>query len=255
MSLVEAVQTAAEMFRQSNYVIALTGAGISTPSGVPDFRSHGDGLWEKANPMEVASLYGFRYNPQAFYEWIRPLAKMIIEAKPNPAHEALAQLEKMGVLKCIITQNIDLLHSRAGSQTVYEVHGHIREATCMECLRIYPAEGLFRKFLENDNWEVLRCEACRGVLKPNVILFGEQLPMQVMIKAQQETRHADLMVVVGSSLEVFPAADLPRQVKQRGGKVMLINLDETFYDNQADLVIHENCADVLPQIVKVLEGS
>src|SRR5215207_1263958 len=142
----ESIAGAAELLKQAKYTIAFTGAGISTPSGIPDFRSQSSGLWEKDDPMTVASMYGFRQNPQAFYNWIYPLARLTVNAQPNLAHVALAQLEAHGLLKAIITQNIDLLHTRAGNKTVYELHGHLREATCVHCFTVYPAEPIIHQF-------------------------------------------------------------------------------------------------------------
>lgn len=249
----ELILEASRLLKISRYAIALTGAGISTPSGIPDFRSPTSGLWEKVDPFEVASLQGFRYHPEAFYDWIRPLAEKIFSTVPNPAHHALAKLEAMGILKSVITQNIDLLHTKAGSKTVYEVHGHIREATCISCFKVYPAEVVLNDFLQNKTSAIPRCPACNGVLKPNVVLFGEQLPAQVLIKAEKDARQADVVLVAGSSLEVYPVADLPRIVKQNGGKLILVNLGKTSYDRQADIVIQGDVAEVLPSIVLELE--
>jgi NAD-dependent deacetylase len=242
-----------ELLRQATYAIALTGAGISRPSGIPDFRSADSGLWNHCNPYEVGSIHGFRYKPEAFYEWIRPLATLILNAEPNAAHVALARLESLGYLKGVITQNIDLLHARAGSKAIYEVHGHIREVTCIACFSVYSAEPLLHEFLNDSRHSVPRCAKCGGVLKPNVILFGEQLPAQVLLRAEQETRRADLMLVAGSSLEVFPVADFPRRVKEKGGKLVLINLVPTEYDSMADIVIHDDVARVLPLILSRLD--
>lgn len=249
------IKKAADLLYQANYSIGLTGAGISTPSGIPDFRSADSGLWSKVNPFEVASIQGFRFHPEAFYNWIRPLAHKIMETEPNSAHHAMAQMERLGFLQSIITQNIDMLHTRAGSQTVYEVHGHIREMTCISCFKIYEAKPIMEAFLKNEEAEVPHCPACNGVLKPNVILFGEQLPAQVLMKAQREIRQADLMLVAGSSLEVFPVADFPRVIKQHGGKLIIINWQKTSYDDMADVVIHSDVADVLPAVVNLLEGK
>jgi NAD-dependent deacetylase len=251
----ESIVRASELIKQSIRMVALTGAGISTPSGIPDFRSQKSGLWEHANPMEVASIQGFRYRPELFYEWIRPLMATMLAAKPNPAHLALAQLETKGILQSIITQNVDLLHSEAGSKVVYEVHGHIREATCIQCFEHYPARPVIEKLLESETLVVPLCPACGGVLKPNVVLFNEQLPARVLSKANQFVVNADVMLVVGSSLEIYPAADMPYQVKKRGGKVIIINFSKTEFDPMADIVIHGNAAEVLPRIVELLEGS
>jgi NAD-dependent deacetylase len=249
--LSDSIHEAAELIKQSNDTVAFTGAGISTPSGIPDFRSPTCGLWEKADPLSVASIYGFRQNPADFYAWIYPLAKLILNAQPNAAHHAIAQLEQHGILKAVITQNIDLLHSRAGSRTVFELHGHLREATCTHCFAVYPAEPIVRRFLEDR--QVPRCPKCRGVLKPNVILFGEQLPIQQLLAAQDAARKADLMLIVGSSLEVAPASDLPLLVTKHGGKLIIINLEPTHLDNLANVVIHADAATVLPDIIQQLE--
>jgi NAD-dependent deacetylase len=243
------------LIQQSQYMVALTGAGISTPSGIPDFRSHEGGLWEHDDPQQVASLRGFRYQPLAFYQWIRPLGEKVMSAKPNPAHYALSRLEELGILKALITQNIDLLHERAGSQKFYEVHGHLREMTCIECFREFDARPIWEAFMAASEVVVPRCPVCGGVLKPNVVLFEEQLPMQIFLKAQQAVRQADLILVVGSSLEVYPVAEFPKLVKMRGGKLIIINRDTTYLDDAADLVIHDDVATVLPALVQALEGT
>lgn len=233
------------MLRRSEHAVALTGAGLSTPSGIPDFRSPGSGMWERYDPLQVASIYSFRRRPQDFYSWIFPLAHRTLAARPNLAHEALAQLERFGPLKAIITQNIDMLHSRAGSQNVLEVHGNLREMTCLHCYQIVTAESHLRRFL--DTGEVPYC-ACGGVLKPNVVLFGEQLPVKILTAAKQQARVCDLLIVVGSSLEVAPVSDLPALAKSSGAAVIIVNLTPTFADEFADLVIHGDVVDVIPQL-------
>jgi len=195
----EQLARAAELLRGADYAVALTGAGHSTPSGIPDFRSPDSGLWTQADPLAVATLFAFRLRPQSFYDWIRPLARVMLEAQPNPAHHALAQLEAAGLLKSVIPQNIDGLHQKAGSRQVHEVHGHMREATCMSCSQVVPSDSLIEGFVESGN--VPRCP-CGGVMKPNVILFGEQLPLNVLTAARQDTMDCDLMLVIGSSLTV-----------------------------------------------------
>jgi NAD-dependent deacetylase len=248
----EELARAAEMIRRSRYLVALTGAGISTPSGIPDFRSEGSGLWTIYDPMEVASIWAFSRRPEAFFEWVRPLARMIREAQPNPAHYALARLEAAGILKALITQNIDELHQKAGSRRVIEVHGHLREATCIRCYRKVPAAPYLDAFLENGT--IPRCEACGGVLKPNVILFGEQLPAQAFLAAQQEARRADVFLVAGSSLEVAPAGDLPILAKEHGARLILINLSPTAADRYADLQIRGDVAEILPLLADAVLG-
>lgn len=246
------IQRAAALVHNSRSAVAFTGAGISTASGIPDFRSPDCGLWTHVDPLAVASIFGFRQNPEAFYEWIRPLARLTVDARPNPAHCALAALEQMGRLQAVITQNIDMLHSRAGSKTVYELHGHLREATCVHCFKIYPAEPIITRFLEDGN--VPRCPSCNGVIKPNVILFGEQLPFAEFQAAQETARKADLMIVVGSSLEVAPAGDIPMLAVRNGAKLIVINLEPTPVDASAAVVIRANAAEVLPEIVNCLEA-
>ena len=248
----EELARAAEMIRRSRYLVALTGAGISTPSGIPDFRSEGSGLWTIYDPMEVASIWAFSRRPEAFFEWVRPLARMIREARPNPAHYALARLEAAGILKALITQNIDELHQKAGSRRVIEVHGHLREATCIRCYRKVPAAPYLDAFLENGT--IPRCEVCGGVLKPNVILFGEQLPAQAFLAAQQEARRADVFLVAGSSLEVAPAGDLPILAKEHGARLILINLSPTAADRYADLQIRGDVAEILPLLADAVLG-
>lgn len=246
----EAIRRAAHIIRASNYAVALTGAGISTPSGIPDFRSPNSGLWEQDSAVETASIFGFKRHPQAFYNWMRPLAQRVMRAHPNPAHVALAQLEQAGYIKSIITQNIDMLHSKAGSQAVIEIHGHLRKATCIECFTEYTAEPLIIRFLENG--KLPYCSECGGILKPNVILFGEQLPVRELLAARQVSRQCDLMIVVGSSLQVAPAGDFPVLVKDRGAKLIVINYQETHVDNIADVLFRENAANVLPEIASAV---
>lgn len=238
---------AIELLRQSNRTVALTGAGISTPSGIPDFRSPESGVWHDIDPMEVASIYAFRHNPAAFFEWIRPLANTILHAKPNAAHFALAALEANGRLQATITQNIDLLHSKAGSKNLYELHGSMRQASCLACHT--QVDGLEMWQTVADTCQMPTCSTCGHVLKPNVILFGEMLPALTMHLAQQEAQKCDLMLVVGSSLEVAPAGDLPLLAKQAGAKLIIVNLEPTHMDSQADLLFREDAADLLPQLV------
>jgi NAD-dependent deacetylase len=240
------IDRAAALIVNSNYIVALTGAGISTPSGVPDFRSPGSGLWEKVNPLLIASSFSFRLQPQAFYEWARPLARKLLEAEPNPAHQALAELEEMGLLKAVITQNIDNLHQKAGSKHILELHGNMREATCLRCRQVVSTQGMMEQFFKED--ELPYC-SCGGLLKPNIVLIGEQLPRWVLLEAWGEAERCDLMLVVGSSLEIVPAAEIPFVAKRCGAKAIVVNHQPTPLDSQADVVIHEDVARALPQIV------
>ena len=243
------IDRATELLRQARHTVALTGAGISTPSGIPDYRSPKSGLWETAaDMMEVASIYGFRHHPQAFYDWLRPLLLVIRAAQPNPAHIALAQLEAAGRLKAVITQNIDLLHGRAGSKNLYEVHGHLREIVCPACHHILPAEPALDEFVSTG--KIPRCDRCCHIMKPNVVLFGEMLPWKAMKAAQVHARSADLMLVAGSSLEVAPAGDLPAMALANGARLIIINYLETHLDERADVIIRADVAEVLPRLAQ-----
>lgn len=248
----DSIAQAAKLICDATYAIALTGAGISVPSGIPDFRSPGAGLWEQADPIEVASIFTFRYKPEAFFHWIRPLAHKMLNAQPNPAHLALADLERIGLLKAVITQNIDGLHQRAGSQNVLEVHGHLRQASCIRCYAVFPADQFIEAFLTQG--EIPRCPKCKGVLKPNVILFGEQLPVQVTLQAQQEIRKCNLLLIVGSSLEVSPVAEWPAWAHLHGARIIIVNLQPTYMDEQADLTLHADVAETLPRIVAACQA-
>ena len=251
MGLNQQIQQAAELIDQAQNVVAMTGAGASTPSGIPDFRSPNSGLWADVDPLEVASIHAFRQSPQQFYTWIHPLSSIFVEARPNPAHFALAQLEQSGKLKAIVTQNIDNLHRQAGSRQIYELHGNLREVTCIQCYRVQDAEPILRQFVKDK--QVPKCD-CGGVLKPNTILFGEQLPMQAFISAQLAIKAADLMFIVGSSLEVAPASDLPELALANGAGVIIINKQATHLDSHADLVIRGDVAEILPRIVATINA-
>jgi NAD-dependent deacetylase len=247
------IRFAADLFRQSNHAVVLTGAGFSTPSGIPDFRSTGTGLWSRDEPMEVASLNTFRTSPERFFAWFRPLASQIFHALPNPAHYALAELEKEGHVHSIITQNIDMLHQKAGSQTVIEMHGTMQTLTCSQCYHQVQAEAYLVPFVETG--EIPCCPKCGQILKPDVILFGEQLPQTAWFKAQKDARQCDLILVAGSSLEVLPVAGLPMQALDRGAHLIIINNTQTYLNVRADVAILEDVATIIPAITeKVIHG-
>jgi len=239
------IERAAELIAESQNMVALTGAGISTPSGIPDYRSPKSGLWEQAVDMaEIATIFAFRHQPRAFYEWLRPLLGIIRAATPNPAHLALAQLEEAGRLRALITQNIDLLHERAGSRVVYELHGHLRDLVCPACHALLPAGDALDAFMNDDVIPV--CRRCHHVMKPSVVLFGELLPRSAIRAAQAAARSADLMLVAGTSLEVAPAGELPQLAQAHGARLILINRGPTRLDAIADVVIRGDVAEVLP---------
>lgn len=247
------IDFAADLIRQAKQTVILSGAGISTPSNIPDFRSTESGLWSKDEPLEVASLSTFRTQPEKFFAWFRPLASQIFYAEPNPAHIALAQLEKKGFLKSIITQNVDMLHQKAGSKTVIEMHGTMQTLTCTQCYHQVNAQPYLAPFVETG--EIPRCPKCKQILKPDVILFGEQLPQAAWMQAQKQARQADLMLVAGSSLEVLPVAGLPMQTLDRGGHLIMINNMPTYLDVRADIIFSEDLSIILPAITeRVLHG-
>lgn len=246
----EQIETASQLLKKASYAIALTGAGISTPSGIPDFRSPGSGLWNQVNPMEVASIIAFRQHPEEFYNWVRPLSQKILNAKPNPAHYALAQLEAAGRLKTIITQNIDGLHQAAMSKHVLEVHGHTRSATCVRCYKSFDATPIMHALMNGD--AVPTCDVCGGPLKPDVILFGEQLPVEPLFQARHAATKADVILVVGSSLEVAPISELPHDALAHGAKLIIVNFQPTYLDDKAAVVIHQEVTKVLPEIARLV---
>jgi NAD-dependent deacetylase len=242
------IDFAAGLFRNAKRGVVLTGAGLSTPSGIPDFRSEGTGLWSKDEPLEVASLSTFRTNPEKFYAWFRPLAAEIFNAKPNPAHYALTRLEGAGHLQAIATQNIDMLHHKAGSRNVTELHGTLATLSCTQCFQQVQSGPFSKPFIEEG--VIPRCPNCGAVLKPDVILFGEQLPQKAWFNAQHESRSCDLMAVAGSSLEVLPVAGLPLQALDRGAHLVIINDTPTYLDARADVVLRGDVADILPVIAE-----
>jgi len=248
------IARAARLLRTAKHAIALTGAGISTPSGIPDFRSPGDGLWEKDNAMDVISLRVFRRHPERFYEWMRPLLGAKVAAEPNPAHVALAELEQHGIVRAVITQNIDDLHRRAGSQEVLEMHGTLHTVTCQKCGRQTPSDDLLPGYLETG--EMPRCPHCNGVVKPDIVFFGELLPEDTVAASRWHVNQADVMLVAGSSLEVTPVSQLPMGIIDSGGRVIVVNYTPTYIDPWASVVIHDDVAWVLPRIAEAcVEGA
>lgn len=241
------IQDAADIIRASKRGTVLTGAGISTHSGLPDFRSPGSGLWQRYDPFEVASLDNFRYHPEKFYSWIRPLVSGMQAVEPNPAHYGLARLEQSGYIQAMITQNIDGLHQRAGSKNVLEVHGSFQTLSCTNCFHQYNSIDFLAPYL--DQGKIPSCPECKHVLKPDVILFGEQLPAKTWQKAREVSKHCDVMIVAGSSLEVLPAAGLPMLAIESGAHLIIINKTETYLDVRADVVFLDDVVEIIPRIV------
>jgi NAD-dependent deacetylase len=226
------VEQLAELIRDSRCTVALTGAGVSVPSGIPDFRTPEAGLWENVDPMEVAHIDVFERDPARFWSYYRPRFHSLGDKRPNPAHEALAELERRGLLEGVITQNIDRLHRAAGSRNVVEVHGSIETSTCRDCTVAYGIAEVDGLFGEDG---VATCASCGGPVKPDVVLFGEMLPEAAMRQAQELAARAELMLCIGSSLVVHPVAALPEVTVACGGRLAIVTKSATPYDGDAAL--------------------
>ena len=240
----------AELIRASRSVVALTGAGISVPSGIPDFRSPGTGLWENVDPMEVAHIDVFRRDPERFWHFYGMRFQSLEDKRPNAAHAALAELEEAGLLHAVITQNIDRLHARAGSRELVEVHGSIASSSCLVCGVRYEL-GAVRARHEGDAKGVPRCD-CGAALKPDVVLFGELLPAAEIERAERLALGADLMLCIGSSLEVFPVAQLPELTLSSGGKLAIVTKGPTPFDPQAAVRMRGDVVEDLAAVVGAL---
>jgi NAD-dependent deacetylase len=220
------------MIRQSRSTVALTGAGVSVPSGIPDFRTPETGLWANVDPMEVAHIDVFERDPARFWSYYRPRFQSLGDKQPNAAHEALAELERRGLLEGVITQNIDRLHRKAGSQNVVEVHGSIETSTCRRCGDSYELDQMDSLF---DADGIALCAGCGGPVKPDVVLFGEMLPERAVRSAQELAEGAELLICAGSSLVVYPVAGLPAVTLEFGGKLAIVTKGLTPYDGDAEM--------------------
>ncbi len=238
----------AELIRESRCTVALTGAGISVPSGIPDFRSPGTGIWENVDPMEVAHIDAFRRDPERFWSFYRPRFETLDDKEPNAAHRALAQLEADGLLDAVVTQNIDRLHRKAGTTRLIEVHGSIETSSCTSCHASFPLEQVDSLFTNG----VAHCSACDGLVKPDVVLFGEFLPEDAMREAQELAESCDLMLCVGSSLEVYPVAGLPSIALASGAKLGIVTKGPTPYDSEADVKLDSDVVDDMTAVLAAL---
>ena len=251
------VQKAARLLEGSRSAIAFTGAGISTRSGLPDFRSPETGLWARRDvsgvDIQVMSSHRFALDPQGFYRWYYVHDDYYLSADPNPAHFALAELEKLGYIHAIITQNVDILHQRAGSHHVIEVHGTLAQAVCIGCYKVVPSQSLLEKFLSDGR--VPHCMECGGVMKPNVILTGEQLPVGALHAARQAVRQCDVMLVAGTSLSGGPATALAEMAYTHMAQLIIINNTPTPLDSVAKVVIRADVVNVLPAIVDKIQSD
>jgi NAD-dependent deacetylase len=241
----------AELIRRRQPCVVLTGAGVSTESGIPDFRSL-TGLWARFDPLEYASLEAFRSDPRKVWSFYKPRIAVLTEAEPNPAHRALAELERLGLVEAIVTQNIDLLHERAGNRNLVEVHGSIRTATCPACGKRQPLERVIELLKGAD---APACPACGEILKPDVVFFGELLPSDAIDRATELARRARLLLVVGSALEVYPVAGLPLETIAAGGELAIVNRGPTALDDRAALRIDRPAGEVLPQVAAALNSG
>jgi NAD-dependent deacetylase len=231
----------ATLISRNQPCVALTGAGVSTESGVPDFRS-ASGIWAEFDPREYATVGAFRRDPEKVWRFYAPRFAMLTSVEPNPAHLALAELERLGLVQAVVTQNIDLLHQRAGSRDVVEVHGSIRTSSCPGCGAVHPLAEVVPLIEEHG---APPCPACGAILKPDVVFFDELLPEEAIIRAVELAEQAALLLVVGSSLEVYPVADLPRSSLSAGGKVAVVNRTPTWVDARAEVVFRESAGEVL----------
>jgi NAD-dependent deacetylase len=224
----------------------LTGAGISTESGIPDFRSAG-GIWARYDPLEVANIEAFRRDPARVWEFYALRLDVLSRAEPNDGHRALAELEERGWIRAVITQNVDGLHQRAGSRDVVEVHGSLRDAQCIHCgVRVPMAAAL-------EQLPLPACPECGEVLKPGVVMFGELLPVEAIERAQRLAAEAGLLLVVGSSLEVHPVAALPGETLAAGGAVAIVNRGGTPWDSRAELVLEAGAGETLRALAAALD--
>ncbi len=234
-------EQAISIIRKSNRIVALSGAGISTEAGIPDFRSSG-GLWEDSALMEQLSLSGFKRDPEGFYRSSMNLFSTIGQAQPTLAHRLLVQLEEMGKLQAVVTQNIDGLHQAAGSKTVYELHGTYHTGHCPECFDRFQMAGFYSQ-IQSGELKVPLCPKCVTSIKPDIVLFEDLLPEDAWDGAAEAASECDCMLVFGSSLVVYPAAELPLIAASNGAALVIVNLEKTAYDRMAKVVVHEKLGD------------
>jgi NAD-dependent deacetylase len=244
-----AIELLAGLLETASSTVALTGAGVSVPSGIPDFRTPQTGLWAKVDPMEVAHIDVFERDPERFWSYYRPRFSSLGDKEPNRAHAALAELERRGLIAGVITQNIDRLHRAAGSENVIEVHGSIETSSCTVCGTSFGLAEMDDLF---DQRGVALCRACDGAVKPDVVLFGEMLPEAAIGQATELAEAADLMLCVGSSLVVHPVAGLPQMTLDAGGRLAIVSKGETPYDSEAELKLEGEVDEELDALVAAL---
>jgi len=244
----------AELVRDARSVVALTGAGVSVPSGIPDFRSPGTGLWQQVDPMEVAHIDAFHSDPARFWGFYGTRFATLSSKVPNGAHQALAELEQRGLLDAVITQNVDMLHRKAGTRELVEVHGSIASCSCPACGRAVALDQV-RERVRAEPDGVPRCDRCAGPLKPDVVLFGELLPEDALRRAQELCERAALLLCIGSSLEVYPVAGLPALTLAGGGAVAIITQGSTPIDELASVRLGGDVVDELQGLLGALDDA
>jgi len=245
-----AAERVAALLRDSERAVVLTGAGISVPSGIPDFRSPGTGLWENVDPMEVAHIDAWRRDPDRFWSFYGQRFASLVDKEPNAAHRAIAELERRGLVRAVVTQNIDRLHRLAGTERLIEVHGSIDQSVCLQCRGKVSIGRVVELLREGEGAPV--CESCFLPLKPDVVLFGELLPERTLAEAQSLALEADLMLCVGSSLEVYPVAGLPAMMQGAGGRLVLITQGPTPYDSDAEIKLDGDVVEELSAVLAAL---
>lgn len=240
----------ADLILSAKRVVVFTGAGVSTESGIPDFRSPG-GIWDRFNPDDF-TYQKFISSPETRRKQWQMLGEGLLtaEANPNPTHYAIAELSRLGKLDCVITQNIDNLHQKAGvpDEKVFELHGNIKWAVCLSCGRHYPFEQIKVRLDEGE--EIPDCKVCHGILKPDAVFFGELLPEKVLREAADRSRNCDLFIVIGSTLVVYPAAYMPLYATRSGAKLVIINLSSTPMDQQATVLIKAKAGETMSKVVE-----
>lgn len=238
-----------DLILQAKKIVVFTGAGVSTESGIPDFRSPG-GIWDKYDPDEF-TIQKFLSSAETRRKHWKMLSEssLITETKPNPAHYAIAELDRLGKLDCVITQNVDDLHQKAGvpENKVFELHGNMKWTICLSCHQRFPTEELLQRIKQET--EVLACPNCQGILKPDVVLFGEALPEKTLTEATRRSQNCDLLIIIGSTLVIYPAAYIPMYAKNAGAKLAIINLSDTPLDHYATLVIHGKAGEIMSRVI------
>jgi NAD-dependent deacetylase len=250
--MMEEIERLAQLISESEKIVVFTGAGISTESGIPDFRSPG-GIWSRYDPEDF-TIQKFLSGPAARRNlWkLSTESGLLTAAEPNPAHYAIAKLNRLGKLDCVITQNIDNLHQKAGvpDDKVFELHGNMEWAVCLSCRRRFPMPEVLQRIREGS--EVPDCPDCHGILKPDAVFFGEALPQETLQEAIRRSRNCGLFIVIGSTLVIYPAAYIPTYAVEAGAKLAIVNLTETPFDHHATLIIREKAGDIMSKVIEQL---